>query len=151
MNKRFWRSMALTGLVASAAGAGPAVGFDHLTMASHDQGRMMAELADKLDLTAAQETEIKTIYADASSASKADRERLRQLREQLLAQGADFDPGEAQKLADETGEITTRLVYSMASTRARIGAVLTDSQREQLQDLQAARHKGRRGGKWPRR
>jgi Spy/CpxP family protein refolding chaperone len=148
MNKRFWRSMALTGVVATAAGAGPAMGFDHLTMGPHDQGRMIVAMADKLNLDAEQETEVKAIYADANSATKADRERLRQLREQLRAQGDNFDPGEAQKLADETGEITSRLVYAMASTHARIGAVLTASQREQLQALQSAHQKSRRGGKW---
>jgi Spy/CpxP family protein refolding chaperone len=43
-----------------------------------------------------------------------------------------FDAGEAQRLADEIGQITSRMVYQAASTQARIYQLLDEEQRAEL-------------------
>lgn len=104
-----------------------------------DNGRMLAYLADELDLNAEQETEIRALHSALKEQNEADRARLDELRELMRAQRQDFNAGEAQKLADEIGEITTRLVYSATSTQAQVRSVLTAEQQAGLDEIMAQR------------
>ncbi len=105
----------------------------------HEGGRMLAYLADELDLSETQEAEIRALHEEVAEQNAADRERLEELKERMRAQVDDFDAGEAQRIADEIGEIATRLAYSGASTRAGVRALLTDEQRVLLDELMAER------------
>ena len=127
--------LATTGLAALlTAGVTWAMGPDYQAD-NFGGGRMLAYLADELDLTVAQEAEIRAIHEGVQEQSDADRQRLDELRESMRAQVENFDPGEAQKIADEIGEITTRVAYTRASTRASVRAVLSDEQLAQLEHL----------------
>lgn len=124
---------------------GPHHGFDH------DDGRMLAYLADELDLSAAQESEIRALHEAVSKQSADDRQMLSELRERMHAQLDDFDAGEAQRIAERIGEITTRLVYTTTSTRAAVRALLTAEQRAHLDELMEQSEGRRRGWKEKRK
>jgi Spy/CpxP family protein refolding chaperone len=110
---------------------------------------MVSRLIEELGVEASQAAEIHTIHVATVDAIAADRERLQMLRDELRNQQDDFDPGEAQKLADEIGEIAGRLAYEMSAMRAAVRGVLTDAQREQLDALREEHEGGRQGkGRW---
>jgi Spy/CpxP family protein refolding chaperone len=96
-------------------------------------------VADRLGLTDDQESQINEIIDAAELVTAVDRERMKQIREALHAMREEFDAGEAQVLANEFGEITARLAYSGAETRAAIHAVFTPEQLQQLEEMKAQR------------
>jgi Spy/CpxP family protein refolding chaperone len=121
---------------------------NHGMSTGHDPQRMLAHMAQRLDLTEEQQAQVKSLLTSARESSAADRERLTQLRKELHEQGEAFDEGRVQALADEVGEITSRLVYQAASTQARLYQLLTPEQREQMAEIMEKR--GERRGKWHR-
>ena len=149
MNKRFKSLSGATVLGLSlllAAGAwsmGPGLGEDY------DPSHKVAHLADRLGLDEDQQNSIEALMAAGQEQSAVDRERLKELKELLQVQVEDFNPGEAQKLADEIGEITTRITYLGTSTRAQVHAILTPEQREQMEALHEKRRERR--SKWHQR
>jgi protein CpxP len=114
----------------------------------HDPARMLAHMAEKLELTDEQREEVASLLNSAEQATASDRQRLKELRGELQQQGPDFDAGRVQSLADEVGQITSRLVYQAASTQSQLQALLSVEQREELAGLMAKR--GERRGKWHR-
>ena len=137
---------AATALAASAAvwSMGPGGGGDH------DPGRMLAHMADKLDLTAAQQASAEELLSASREANQADRQRLQVLRQQLQAMRGDFDAGKAQGIAEEIGQITSRMVFQSSKTWSGVYQLLDAEQREELDNLMARReaHRGksRKGG-----
>jgi periplasmic protein CpxP/Spy len=117
-----------------------------------DSGRMLAHLADELNLSEEQETQIHAVYEQLHESSEQDRERLEQLKASLHAQREDFDAGKTQQLADELGTITSRMAFAAASAHARIYQLLDEQQRAELAELREERgkHRGRRnkGAHW---
>ena len=140
---------AATALAASAAvwSMGPGGGGDH------DPGRMLAHMADKLDLTAAQQASAEELLSASREANQADRQRLQVLRQQLQAMRGDFDAGKAQGIAEEIGQITSRMVFQSSKTWSGVYQLLDAEQREELDTLMAQReaHRGksRKGGGQP--
>jgi Spy/CpxP family protein refolding chaperone len=104
-----------------------------------DPGRMLSHMAERLELTDQQRTRVQTLVDAGREESTADRARLEELRGQLMAMRDNFDPGEAQKIADEIGEITSRMVYRFSSSFAEFYGLLTDEQKAGLEKLQAER------------
>jgi Spy/CpxP family protein refolding chaperone len=144
MNRLSLQKLALAGLVTAALNATPASAMEPDGGLHHDEGRMFQYLVTELDLDASQEAEIRSLHEAAARENEADRRQLRRLRQRLHQQMNDFDAGAAQQLADEMGEITTRLAYSMVSTRAAMRSLLTEQQREQLTEIMTAhRQRGR--------
>ena len=150
MNKTFTKSV-VNGLAVLALGsmalAAFAAGHDgsdrHF---GHNPERMMAHMTERLGLSTEQEQQIKTLLDAQREQSSADQERARELHEALMAQQGNFDAGAAQKIADELGEITTRKTFARASTHAEIAELLTDSQRQQMEQLlqeRRGRHESR--------
>ena len=136
---------AATALAASATvwSMGPGGG-------DHDPGRMLTHMADKLDLTAAQQASVEELMSASREANQADRQRLQVLRQQLQAMRGDFDAGKAQGIADEIGQITGRMVFQTSKTWSGVYQLLDAEQREELDNLMARReaHRGksRKGG-----
>ena len=128
---------------AAAWSMGPAGGEDY------DPAHKVAHLADRLGLDEDQQNSIEALMTAGQELGSVDRERLKELKESLQAQVEDFDPGATQQLADEIGEITTRLTYQRTSTRAQVHAILTPEQRTQLEALHEQR--GERRSKWRQR
>ncbi len=114
----------------------------------HDPDRMLAHMAEHLELTGEQRAEVANLLKSAEQATASDRQRLRELRGELHQQGPDFDAGRVQSLADEIGQITSRLVYQSASTQAQVQALLSPEQREEMARLMEQRTERR--GRWHR-
>ncbi len=137
----------------------PAVAMSGLLMASAswamgprgemDPERMVPRMSEHLDLSEEQEQQITTILEENKAQMKADHERINEIRDALHQQRENFDAGEAQKLADELGEITTRMAYQAASKHAQVYQLLDEEQREELAELQEKRdqHKDKRWSK----
>lgn len=101
----------------------------------HDPARMVAYMTDRLDLSEQQTSQVKQLTASAREQSDVDRKRMQELREQMKALRDDFDAGKAQKIADEIGEITSRVVFQIISTYADIYQLLTDEQKAEMDDM----------------
>jgi len=114
----------------------------------HDPDRLLGHIAERLELSGEQREEVADLLKSAEQATAADRERLRELRAELHRQGEDFDAGRVQSLADEIGQITSRLVYQSASTQARVQALLSPEQQEEMARLMEKRTERR--GRWHR-
>tara|TARA_R110001599_G_scaffold353188_1_gene590597 strand:- start:29609 stop:30073 length:465 start_codon:yes stop_codon:yes gene_type:complete len=143
-----WKTWACGGALASAVmmsmaawSMGPPHGM------GGDPTRMIAHLSDRLDLSSEQQTRVETLVTAAKQASEADRARMQELRAQMGAMKQDFDPGKAQLVADEIGQLTGRMVYQASETFAQVYQVLNAEQRTQLDSMMAKRgeHGGRRG------
>ena len=134
----------LTGVLLLSAGAwsmGPPAG--------HNPDKMLAYMAQELDLSESQEAQINSIVDESRESGAEDQERLGEIRTAMKAQRTDFDAGRTQKLADELGEITARMAYRMTSTQAQIYQLLEPEQREQM--LELAEHREERMQKrWQR-
>ncbi len=112
----------------------------------HDPARMLAHMAEKLELSSEQQAEVDKLLTEAKQANAPDRERMGELRGEMMAQRDSFDAGAAQKIADEIGLITGRMVYRASETWAQVYQVLNAEQRAEL-DAMMAKRQARRG-KW---
>lgn len=114
-----------------------------------DPGRMLAHMADRLDLSDAQQEQAEQIISGAVEQGQQYREEMSSLREQLRAMQGNFDPDTARSLSQQIGTLTGEVVYLMASTHARIYDMLTPEQREQMEALRE--HWEERRDKWHHR
>lgn len=125
---------------------GPGGGRGH-----HDPAQMMAHMASKLDLSEEQQAQMKQVMAETREASAGDIKRMQELRGQLQAQAKDFNAGNAQKLADEVGELAGRMAFQVTKTFAEVYQLLSPEQRLEMDELMAKRDarrdKWRKGGK----
>ena len=136
---------AMAGLALLSLSAG-SWAMNHGADMDHDPARMIAHMTERLDLTEEQQGQIKEIMASSRTQSGADRERMKVLRQQMRAQRDNFDAGEAQNIADEIGEITSRMVFQATSTHARVYQLLTDEQKAEMDAMMEKRQERR--GKW---
>lgn len=138
-------------ITASVAGALVALSAATLAMGppggDHDPARMLRHMSERLELTDDQRDQAEAIMQAGKTESGADRQRLRELRGELMTMESAFDPDAARKAADEIGEITSRMVYRYASTYAEFYALLTDEQRAELEQLKEERGE-RRQDRW---
>ena len=115
-----------------------------------DPTRMISHLSDRLDLSGEQQTEVESLVESAKQSSATDRARMKELRAEMMAMKGDFDPGKAQAIADEIGQLTGRMVYQASETFAQVYQVLDDEQQTELDEMMAkwSEHRGRwgRGG-----
>jgi len=119
---------------------------NHGGVMDHDPGRMIAHMTDRLDLTEEQQGQVKEIMDSSRTQSTVDRERMKVLREMLREQRGNFNAGEAQTVADEIGQITSRMVFQATSTHARIYQLLNDEQKAEMDAMMEKREE--RHGKW---
>ena len=109
----------------------------------HESGGVMAHFSERLDLTEVQETEIADIFAEAHAITVEDKAQLESLNEQMRALIEDFNEAEALDIAQQIGDITGRLAFARAATRADVREVLTEDQLTQLQSIRES-HQERR-------
>jgi protein CpxP len=114
--------------------------------AGHDPDRMMAHMTERLNLSEEQQEQVTGLMAASKERNTSDKQKLKELREQLSAQKNDFDAGTAQKQATEIGEITGRMVYRAVETQAGIYKILDDEQRAQM-DAMVEKRQSRWGEK----
>jgi len=141
MNKKFF--MVLTMVLAVAAGLATTAlaqgrGF------GHHHGWMLGRMTKELNLTEAQQTQIKTIL-------QTERAKMRPLMQQLhqneKAQSAAvtgaFDETQARAFAGKQTQIMSDLIVEKERTKSEIYAVLTPDQRAKAQQLLEQRQQRR--------
>lgn len=112
----------------------------------HDPEHMVTHLTKVLHLTEEQQASVQTLLATSSEETGVDAERLHTLRDEMRDQTAAFNAATAQTAADEIGQITSRMVYRMASTRAAIYQLLDDEQKVAMNELEEKRGERRDKG-----
>ncbi len=114
---------------------------------------MRAErLAEALDLTAEQRAAYERIRDEARTAAQAKRDRMQTLREETraLLDGAAPDPTLVGQKAIELHQLRGELRATHEQAKARFEALLDDTQKAQLEALDAMRPAGRRGDRMGR-
>jgi len=118
-------------------------------------GRGFERIAQKLNLTDEQKTQVKTIMEDSKTRLKPLMESLRESRKQAENLGNDgtFNEEQVNQIANGQSETMKQLFIEKEKTKAQIFAVLTPEQRieaaklkEQFKDGFKDRYK-KRGGK----
>lgn len=139
MHKKFFIVTAIllavaAGLTASVSAQGKGRGF------GHKQGWMLQRMTKALNLTDAQQTQIKSIMADSRTRTKP---LMRQLRQNRQAENANintnvtgvFDEVKARTFANQQAQIMSNLIVERERTKSQIYSVLTPDQRQKALQL----------------
>ncbi|MCB1841517.1 MAG: Spy/CpxP family protein refolding chaperone [Halioglobus sp.] len=121
------------------------------SMSADKPERMLNYLSERLSLSSEQHQSAEVLFNENSAQLSADLERMHALRKELMAQRSNFDAGEAKRLADELGELTTRRAYQMASSQAALYEMLTAEQKAEMDALVDARQKRHASGRYHHR
>lgn len=135
MHKKFFIVTAIlvavaAGLTASVSAQGPGRAF------GHRHGWMLQRMTKALNLTDAQQTQIKSIMADSRTRTKP---LMQQLRQNEQAQNANvngnFDEAAARAFAGKQAQIMSNLIVERQRTKSQIYSVLTPDQRQKALQL----------------
>ena len=143
MNKKI-PALALSALLATAAGGAFAFGGHHDRQGGCDRSGMRTPMAalSRLDgLTEEQKTSLTQIRRETRNAMRDLRNEMQRNRDALkdaMADKQDIDG--IRTLATKQGEIVAKMIVLRAETREKINSVLTDEQRAQLDAM--PRHGG---------
>lgn len=115
-------------------------------------GRGFARLAEKLNLSDEQKTQVKTILEDSKTRVKPLIESMRETRRQAENLGTDgtFDEEQVNRIANAQSEASKQLFIEREKTKAQIFAILTPEQRAEAAKMKEQfkeRFKKRGGGK----
>lgn len=126
------------GMATSALAQRPGKGF------GHHHGSMLKRMTKELNLTDAQQTQIKGIM----SAEKTKIQPLmQQMRQNQQAQNASingtFDENQARAFATKQAQVMTDLMVEKQRMRSEVYAVLTPEQRQKAQQLMQERQQHR--------
>ena len=131
-----WTAVAVLGAASLfAAETGPAGG--------HYRGGMGAFLSNYLSLTAAQQTQAKSIFQDARQSAQPIRQQLKQTRQALRAAVQSNNAAQIQQLATTEGSQVGQLAAIRSTAMAKVYQILTPDQQQKLASLQQARQAGR--------
>lgn len=114
----------------------------------HHSGWMLRRMTRELNLTDAQQTQIKSILQAQKAKTQPIREQLRQNR---LSQnngtttGA-FDEAQTRAFANKQAQLMSDLMVERARTKSQISAVLTPDQRQKAQQLMQQHRQRRQHG-----
>jgi len=145
-------------VLAGGLGAMPlahAQGGDELTGCGHQHHRAafgerggpemrMERMADRLDLTQEQRTAVRAIVDKNRPEMRALRDKMRDNGTQLraLTGQTKVDDKQVRALADAQGKAYADMIVLRARMRTDIGNVLTDQQRQQMQQMRGTRGPG---------
>jgi protein CpxP len=135
MYKKFFIVIAIVlavaaGLTASVFAQGPGHGF------GHRHGWMLKRMTKELNLTEAQQTQIKTIMADSRTRTKPLMQQLRQNEQAANANvTGSFDEAQARAFAGKQSQIMSNLIVEKQRTKSQIYSVLTPDQRQKALQL----------------
>lgn len=142
-------------LVMAIVGAGAVFIFAQKGSRGGFGGRGFDRIAEKLNLTDEQKTQVKTIMDDSKTRIKPLMETMRESRKQAASLGTDgtFNEEQVNQFANSQAETSRQLFIEQEKTKAQIFAVLTPEQRaeavkmkEQFKDKFNGKGKKRRGG-----
>lgn len=126
------------GLATSAFAQHPGTGF------GHRKGWMLKHMAKQLNLTEAQQTQIKGIMADEKTKMNPIQQQLRQNEQAQEANiNGTFDEAQARTFAGKQSQLMTDLIVEKQRLRSQIFAVLTPEQRQKAQQLMQERQQRR--------
>ncbi|HZU29870.1 MAG TPA: Spy/CpxP family protein refolding chaperone [Candidatus Angelobacter sp.] len=141
MNKRFFVVaailLAVAAGLATSASALPGRGFGH-------RRGMLARMTKALNLTEAQQTQIKGIMTQEKGKIKPLTQQLRQNEQaQNAAVNGTFDEGKARAFAGKQAQIMTDLIVEKQRMKSEIYAVLTPEQQQKAMQLMQQREQRR--------
>jgi len=130
-------------LMAVAAGLATSAFAQHRHMGGHD-GWMLKRMTKQLNLTDAQQTQIKGIMAGEKTKIQPLMQQLRQNEqaEQANINGT-FDENQARAFAGKQAQLTADLIVEKERMRSQVYAVLTPEQRQKAQQLMQERQQHR--------
>jgi Spy/CpxP family protein refolding chaperone len=113
----------------------------------HNQGRKLEIMAEVLDLTDEQKTQVREIIAAEWETTKPLRATLREKRRELRAamQSGTFDEAAIRSIAASQADTFTELIVAKARGTSKVFAVLTPEQQAKAEKIRPLL-KGRRGG-----
>ena len=135
MHKKFFTTTVIllavaAGLTASVFAQGPQRGF------GHQSGWMLKHMTRELNLTEAQQTQIKGILADSRTRTKPLTQQLRQNEQaQNAVVNGNFNEGQARLFAGKQAQIMSDLIVEKQRTKSQIYSVLTPDQRQKALQL----------------
>jgi Spy/CpxP family protein refolding chaperone len=132
-------------LVAVAAGLATSAFAERSGMGfGRNNGFMLRHMAKQLNLTAAQQTQIKGIMAEEKTKI---RPMMQQLRQNQQAENANvngsFDENQARAFAGKQAQLMTDLIVEKERTRSQVYALLTPEQRQKALQLMQERQQHR--------
>jgi protein CpxP len=132
-------------LMALAAGLATTAFAQHRGMGfGHNNGWMLKHMTKQLNLTEAQQTQIKGIMADEKTKIKP---MMQQLRQNQKAEDANvngsFDENQARAFASKQAQLMTDLIVEKERMRSQVYAVLTPEQRQKALQLMQERQQHR--------
>ncbi|HKD82100.1 MAG TPA: Spy/CpxP family protein refolding chaperone [Candidatus Angelobacter sp.] len=134
MHKKFFIVIAI--LLAVAAGLTASVSAQAGRGFGHKQGWMLKRMTKELNLTEAQQTQIKGIMADSRTRTKPLMQQLRQNEQSANASvNGNFDEAQARAFAGKQAQIMSDLIVERQRTKSQIYSVLTPDQRQKALQL----------------
>ncbi len=132
-------------LMALAAGLAATASAQHRGMGfGRNNGWMLKHMTKQLNLTDAQQTQIKGIMADEKTKIKP---MMQQLRQNQQAEDANlngsFDENQARAFASKQAQLMTDLIVEKERMRSQVYAVLTPEQRQKALQLMQERQQHR--------
>jgi len=107
----------------------------------HDFGKMIGFYTDYLDLTDAQQAQMKDILTKEKPSIQPLMQQLRQSHQQMqaLEQSGTFDEAKVRTLATQQSQAMTELIVQKARIKSELIGVLTSDQKDKLAKMQARR------------
>lgn len=123
-----------SGLMVAAVQACPGMGGPE--MGGPGRGEKMF---NKLDLTDAQQAQMKTLHEQMQSQAKPLHEKLRALHQQEMALLDNYDEKTARTVIAEKSDIMQKLDFMRLNNMQQISVLLTTEQKDKLKKMQARR------------
>lgn len=132
-------------LMALAAGLAATASAQHRGMGfGRNNGWMLKHMTKQLNLTDAQQTQIKGIMADEKTKIKPMMQQLRQNQQGEDANvNGSFDENQARTFASKQAQLMTDLIVEKERMRSQVYAVLTPEQRQKALQLMQERQQHR--------
>jgi Spy/CpxP family protein refolding chaperone len=131
---------ALSGLLVTAAGSALAFGGHHQREDGCNHRQMvspMGGLSRLNDLSDEQKTQLQQIRKESRTALRDLRDQMRDTKDELRdAMSGQADLDNIRQLAQKQGEQMTNMIVLRAETHNKINAVLSEEQRQRLQQTQ---------------
>ena len=131
--------------MALAAGLATTAFAQHRAMGfGHNNGWMLKHMTKQLNLTEAQQTQIKGIMAGEKTRIKPMMQQLRQNQQTEDANiNGSFDENQARTFANKQAQLMTDLIVEKERMRSQVYAVLTPEQRQKALQLTQERQQHR--------
>ena len=104
-----------------------------------DPSRMLEKMSRKLGLDEAQRVSIEAIFTGIREEGESDRERMQQLREEVHAPTAELSESRVEELAQEAGELISRMFRRRLTAQSEVYELLSEEQREELATVRERR------------